>query len=56
MARVNKGSHSFTCHPHTYPHSAWSESLCQRRGKPFPVFRSVDYHSRPDVWSSFDVP
>jgi len=20
LARVNKGSHSFTCHSHTYPH------------------------------------
>jgi len=23
MARVNEGSHSFTCHPHVYPHMEW---------------------------------
>jgi len=24
MARVNKGSHSFTCHPHVYPQVEWT--------------------------------
>jgi len=24
MARVNEGSHSFTCHPHVYPQVEWS--------------------------------
>jgi len=24
MARVNKGSHSFTCHPHIYPRVEWT--------------------------------
>jgi len=23
MARVNEGSHSFTCHPHVYPQAEW---------------------------------
>jgi len=23
MARVNEGSHSFTCHPHIYPQREW---------------------------------
>jgi len=24
MARVNEGSHSFTCHPHIYPQMEWA--------------------------------
>jgi len=24
MARVNDGSHSFTCHPHPYPRMEWA--------------------------------
>jgi len=24
MARVNEGSHSFTCHPHVYPQVQWT--------------------------------
>jgi len=24
LARVNEGSHSFTCHPHVYPHMQWA--------------------------------
>jgi len=24
MARVNEGSHSFTCHPHVYPQVEWT--------------------------------
>jgi len=24
MAHVNKGSHSFTCHPHVYPQAEWA--------------------------------
>jgi len=24
MARVNEGSHSFTCHPHVYPRMEWN--------------------------------
>jgi len=24
MVRVNKGSHSFTCHPHVYPQVEWT--------------------------------
>jgi len=26
MARVNEGSHSFTCHPHVYPQVKWTIS------------------------------
>jgi len=24
VARVNEGSHSFTCHPHVYPQAEWT--------------------------------
>ena len=28
MARINEGSHSFTCHPHVYPQLKWTIHAC----------------------------
>jgi len=42
MARVNEGSHSFTCHPHVYPQVEWTHVLKElRKFSPAPLVDGV---------------
>jgi len=36
MARINEGSHSFTCHAHVYPRMEWAI---------LPLLPAVDHHT-----------
>jgi len=46
MARVNEGWHSFTCHPHIYPHMKWTILPL------LPSHRASPHFS----WYSFPIP
>jgi len=46
LARVNEGSHSFTCHPDVYPHTEWAILYL------FPSLRASSHFGR----YSFSVP
>jgi len=48
MARVNEGSHSFTCHPRVYPRMEWAipPLLPSRRGQEAELAWVADYVPR----------
>jgi len=52
MARVNEGSHSFTCHPHVYPQTEWAilPWIPSRRASPHFGLHSLPVPQRVTGW------
>jgi len=61
MARVNEGSHSFTCHPHVYPQVEWTIPAFTSQPQsittlwPVLIFRPFFYSRHVIIFTTFFI-
>jgi len=49
MARVNKGSHSFTCHPYVYLQVEWTIQVCLYCPATSPTSNQLCHYATPKM-------